>query len=46
MAGRRGEALRAAARHQAWIRIDPGYQSLRGDPRFGALTRRLNLPDP
>ena len=30
----------------AWVRVDPGYQSLRGDPRFDALMRRLNLPDP
>jgi serine/threonine-protein kinase len=49
--GNRDEAFRWLAFEPAhatlaWVRVDPGYQSLRVDPRFGALMRRLDLPDP
>jgi TolB-like protein len=28
-----------------WIKIDPGLLGLRGDPRYKALLRRMNLPE-
>jgi hypothetical protein len=28
-----------------WLKIDPGLRSLRGDPRYKALLRKMNLPE-
>jgi hypothetical protein len=28
-----------------WLKIDPGFNRLRGDPRYKALLRKLNLPE-
>ena len=27
-----------------WIRVEPDFQPLHGDPRFAGLLRRMNLP--
>jgi hypothetical protein len=28
-----------------WLRLDPRWKTLRGDPRFAELVERLNYPD-
>jgi TolB-like protein/DNA-binding winged helix-turn-helix (wHTH) protein/Flp pilus assembly protein TadD len=28
-----------------WLKFDPGIRNLRGDPRYKALLRKMNLPD-
>jgi len=48
--GNRDEAIRALDRavlehdnHLIWLSVDPNFDSLKGDPRFSAILRQVNL---
>ena len=38
-------AAEAREGHLIWIGVDPIYDPLRSEPRFGDLLRRLNIPN-